>query len=46
MDKERMDLALYRLETARQCIVSAKALIEISDYKERQTVLIMLSFTV
>ncbi len=28
-----MDLALYRLETARQCIVSAKALIEISDYK-------------
>lgn len=33
MDKERADLALYRLETARQCIISAKALIEISDYK-------------
>lgn len=33
MDKEREDLAIYRLETARQCIVSAKALIEIADYK-------------
>ncbi len=33
MDKERADLAIYRLETAKQCIISAKALIEISDYK-------------
>ena len=33
MDKARADLAIYRLETARQCIISAKALIEISDYK-------------
>ena len=33
MDKARVDLAKYRLETARQCIISAKALIEISDYK-------------
>lgn len=33
MDKARADLAVYRLETARQCIISAKALIEISDYK-------------
>ena len=33
MDKERQDLAIYRLETARQCIISAKALMEISDYK-------------
>lgn len=33
MDKVRADLAIYRLETARQCIISAKALIEISDYK-------------
>ena len=32
MDKARADLAKYRLETARQCIISAKALIEISDY--------------
>lgn len=32
MDKARADLAIYRLETARQCIISAKALIEISDY--------------
>ena len=33
MDKEREDLAIYRLETARQCIISANALIEIADYK-------------
>lgn len=33
MDKERADLSVYRLETAKQCIISAKALIEISDYK-------------
>lgn len=33
MDKEKKDLAIYRLETARQCIISAKALIEIADYK-------------
>lgn len=33
MDKSRKDLAVYRLETARQCIISARALIEISDYK-------------
>lgn len=31
MDKARADLAVYRLETARQCIISAKALIGISD---------------
>lgn len=29
MDKARADLVIYRLETARQCIISAKALIEI-----------------
>lgn len=33
MDKAGADLAVYRLETARQCIISAKALIKISDYK-------------
>lgn len=33
MDKERADLAIYRLETARQCIISAKTLMEISDYR-------------
>ena len=33
MDKARADLAKYRLGTAKQCIISAKALIEISDYK-------------
>lgn len=33
MDKVRKDLARYRLETAKQCIISAKALIDISDYK-------------
>lgn len=33
MDKSRKDLAVYRLETARQCIISARTLIEISDYK-------------
>lgn len=33
MDKARVDLAQYRLGTAKQCIISAKALIEISDYK-------------
>lgn len=33
MDKEKKDLAIYRLETAKQCIISAKALIEIADYK-------------
>lgn len=33
MDKANVDLAMYRLETAKQCIISAKALIEISDYK-------------
>lgn len=33
MDKARRDLARYRLETAKQCIISAKALINISDYK-------------
>jgi uncharacterized protein (UPF0332 family) len=33
MDKGRADLAVYRLETARQCIISAKTLAGISDYK-------------
>lgn len=33
MEKNRADLAVYRLETARQCIQSAKVLLEISDYK-------------
>ena len=33
MGKSRADLVIYRLVTARQCIISAKALIEISDYK-------------
>lgn len=33
MDKARADLAIYCLETARQCIISAKTLIGISDYK-------------
>lgn len=33
MDRTRADLAIYRLETARQCIISAKTLIDISDYK-------------
>lgn len=33
MDKEREYLTIYRLETASQCIISAKAPIEIADYK-------------
>lgn len=33
MDKTRADLSIYRLETARQCLTSAKALADISDYK-------------
>lgn len=33
MDSTRADLAIYRLETARQCITSAKTLVGISDYK-------------
>lgn len=33
MDKARADLSIYRLETARQCLTSAKALADISDYK-------------
>ncbi len=41
MDKARADLAIYRLETVRQCIISAKALIEISDYKGAQVGLTM-----
>lgn len=41
MDRMRADLAIYRLETARQCITSAKTLVEISDYKGQQIVLIM-----
>ncbi len=32
MDKARADLAIYRLETARQCIISAKVLIAQNDY--------------
>ena len=33
MDKRRADLAMYRLETAKQCIISAETLAGISDYK-------------
>lgn len=33
MDKRRADLAMYRLETAKQCIISAGTLAGISDYK-------------
>lgn len=33
MENERKELSKYRMEQARQCITSAKALVEISDYK-------------
>jgi len=33
MDKTRAALSVYRLKTARQCLTSAKALVDISDYK-------------
>lgn len=33
MDKERLDLALYRLEQSKVCISSANLLADAEDYK-------------
>ncbi len=33
MESENIELSKYRIEQARQCIKSAKALVEIDDYK-------------
>ncbi len=33
MENEKIELSKYRIEQARQCIKSAKALVEIDDYK-------------